>query len=162
LKTLLKKQVGTTCKKGLTLLEAMIAMVMVAVLAIGALSYQYFGIKQLRIAQADLAATRIGQLVLENWKGTGGVDSANYDLTTLGLGFQRPASPTNGNYYITVDGTTYYVWLAYEDKITDSDSGITLRQISATLRRPNNFGTGSVTADDPAVTLITYVRKGQD
>jgi type II secretory pathway pseudopilin PulG len=149
-------------QRGLTLIEACLAMAMIAIVAIGALSYQYFGIRHLRIAQADLAATRIGQLVLENWKGTGGVNSANYDLTTLGLGFQRPTSPTAGNYYITVDGTTYYVWLAYEDKITDSDSGITLRQISATLRWPNNFGTGSVTANDPAVTLITYVRKGQD
>jgi hypothetical protein len=150
-------------QKGLTLIEACLAMAMIAIVATGALSYQYLGVKHIRIAQTDLAATRIGQLILEDWKGTGGVDVANYDLTTKSLGFQKPQRATStADYYIIVDGTAYYVWLSSADKDNDPDAGVTLRQISAILQWPRDFGAGGPAVGDPSMVLSTYVRKGQD
>ena len=69
----------------ITMLEVLLAMISLAIIAIGALSYEYHVAIHTRIARAQIDGTRIAQLLLEEWKSTGG--SVEYDASTLGLGF---------------------------------------------------------------------------
>ena len=142
---------------GLTLIESLLAIVIIAIVALGSLSYQYLGVKQDKMALVTLAATRIGQLVLEDWKSTGGV--ADYSPVPLQVGFQ---AGTGGSYLITIDGVAFSTSLAYNDIATDAAAGITLRQIAATIRWRSDLGTGTIGSSDPSIVLTTSVRKDKD
>ena len=146
----------------MTLIEALIAATVVAVLALGALSYQYLGATHFRIAHAELTATRTGQLLIEDWKGAGAPDIVNYDANTLKIGFNKPYPGDNRYYTITVDGIKMYVTLSYNDVDVDSFANITLRQISVKVQWRKDFGSGAVDVDDPSVVLTTYARKDPD
>ncbi len=143
-------------RRGLTLVETAIALGIISVSTIGSLAYQYHAARQIRIAHAELAATRVGQLLVEDWKSTGG--ASNYDPVQLGIGFV--ADPVENNYVIFVDGVKFYVWLVHVDEAMTF--GGTLRRITITLRWRANFDNQTPTAVDPIVVFTTYVRKGQD
>jgi hypothetical protein len=149
-------------KKGVGIVEALVAALMVSVLALGGLSYQYLGAKHFRIAHAELTATRAGQLLIEDWKGSGANNPANYDATALGVGFLTPIGGEHCDYIITVDGVKMYMSLAYNDVEVDEDAGITLRQISDTIKWRNDGNPAEPGANDPSLVLTTYVRRGQD
>lgn len=70
---------------GLTLVEVIVAMAILAIVALGALGYEYYAAQQVRLAHVQTIATHTAQLLLEDWKSTGGSD--DYDPTILGLGF---------------------------------------------------------------------------
>jgi hypothetical protein len=148
--------------KGVGIVEALVAAAMVSIIALGGLSYQYFGAKHFRIAHAELTATRAGQLLLEDWKGTGAANTANYDASALGVGFQKPIAGESCDYVITVDGVKMFMTLAYNDVEVDDDAGITLRQISNTIQWRNDGGSAAPGANDPSLVLTTYARRGQD
>ncbi len=74
-----------TC--GISLIEVMIAMVVMCVASMGVLSYEYHGARQMRVARAKASAVRIGYLLLEEWKANGG--SVHYARGT------GPYSPEN-------------------------------------------------------------------
>jgi len=163
-----------------TLVEVLVAMAVLAIAALGALGYQYHAAAQGRIAHAQTTSTRIAQLLLEDWKSTGG--SEDYDPTALGLGFssnvihlgQGTALP-DGVYSITVDDVPMLIVLNWEDVDYDSAAEVTLRQITVTAvwrrntRKEVNFGQivaeqvaqGNAGYDDalrPLAALTTYVR----
>ena len=145
---------------GLTLVEVIVSMIVITVASVGALAHQYLGAQHLRIAHAELTATRTGQLLLEDWKGAGGIDLQNYDATALNLGFVRPAGGESADYVITVDGVKMYIWLSYHDVAVDSFAGVTLRQISVKLRWRNDLGHGAIEDNDPTAIFTTYCRLG--
>jgi len=167
---------------GFTLVEAVIAMAVLAVVALGAMGYQYYAALHARIARAQIVATRTAQLLLEDWKSTGG--STEYNPSALGLGFSAklavPAHWSNGNgggtgaplhdgvYAITtVDNLVpMMVMLRWLDVDFDQISGAAvLRQICVII----NFGTqaalqaGSTVwpANLEPIILTTYVRLGE-
>lgn len=148
--------------KGLSLIEALVAMAMVAILGLGGLSYQYFGAKHFKIAHAELTATRAGQLLLEDWKANGAIDIINYDATELGVGFIKPDVSDNSYYTIKIDGISLHLTLSYADVEADEDAGVTLRQINVKVQWRSDYGSGSVSADDPSITLSTYARLDSD
>jgi hypothetical protein len=147
---------------GVTLIEALAASLVVAILALGGLSYQYFGASNFRLAQAELAATRAGQLIIEDWKGSGAPDIVNYDATDLGVGFEKPDLSDNSYYTITIDGVKLYLLLSFADVETDDDAGVTLRQLNVKVQWKKNFGSGSTPAKDDEITFSTYARLDQD
>jgi prepilin-type N-terminal cleavage/methylation domain-containing protein len=143
-----------------TLIEVMVAMVVLAIAAFGALSYQYYAATQARVAHAQTIAARTAQLLLEDWKSTGG--SEDYDPTALNLGFYSSLSITphevsegiplhNAVYAVTVEDVPMLVTLVWKDVSYDSVAEITLRQL--------NVGVvwGREQQQDK-VTLSTYVR----
>jgi prepilin-type N-terminal cleavage/methylation domain-containing protein len=148
--------------KGVTLIEALIAAVIVSILALGGLVYQYLGATHFRVAHAELTATRVGQLLIEDWKGSGAPDIDNYDATTLGVGFEKPIDGDNSYYAITVDGLKMHLWLTYEDIDVDDFAGVTLRQISVKIQWRKDFRSADVETDDPSIVLTTYARLGED
>ena len=139
---------------GFTLVEVMIAAVVLAVVATGALSYEYHAVKHSKIARAQICATRTAQLLLEDWMSTGG--SSEYDPTMLGLGF----SSDGDAYAITVDGVPMLVALTWKDVAHDATAEVTLRELSVTVGFETVSEAGSADGLEriPPVILTTYVR----
>ena len=120
-----------------TLVEIMVAMVVLTIAALGALSYQYYAAEHAQVAKAQTTGTYIAQLLLEDWKSTGG--STEYDPTTLNLGFSSVLSEgshidhydgsIHNLYAVTVDGVRMLVGLNWRDVAHDSLAQVTLRQL---------------------------------
>jgi len=145
--------------KGVTLIEALIAAVVVSILALGGLAYQYLGAAHFHVAHAELTATRVGQLLIEDWKGSGAPDIDNYDANDLKVDFFKH---DNTYYTITVDGLKMHLWLDFENIDVDDFAGVTLRQISVKIQWRKDFSSADVEDDDPSIILTTYARLGED
>jgi prepilin-type N-terminal cleavage/methylation domain-containing protein len=145
-------------QRGMTLVETAVALGIVSISAVGGLSYQYHAARQMRVATVMLSGMRIGQMLLEDWKGTGAVD--DYDPTKLGLGFAK--DKIGNDYIVTVDGQKYYVWLEHNDITTDDLSGVTLREIKCTIRWQASGMDKPLASTDPTSIFCTYVRTSQD
>jgi prepilin-type N-terminal cleavage/methylation domain-containing protein len=148
-------------RDGFTLVEVMVSVAIIIIVALGTLSFQYQSVKHDRSAEAQVTATRLGQLLLEDWKSTFG--DAGYDATSLGLGFTVPIPPATGDYKITLDNQTFYLQknqqLVNIPNNPDPVAGITLQQLSVTVRWRKDYGNGAVTGSDPTLTFITFVRR---
>ena len=135
----------------------MVAATITVIVALGTLCYQYQGVRHSRISQAQVTATRIGQLLLEDWKSTGG--DQYYDPNYLNLGFATPPTGYYGTCMITLDNQTFFMQLDYSDIDHDDVASVTLRQISVTVKWRKDFTQGAIDSDDPTITLTTYVRR---
>jgi len=146
--------------KAFSLVEVIIAMVIITVMAIGALNYRCYAVKHAQIARAQLVATRITQMILDDWKSTGG--STSYNPTAIGMGFAGTFSTiTPGGsgvtYNITQDGITMSVTLSCAN-IVEGAVTLPLRQLTVTVRWRKDFGSGSIGTGDPSIQYTTYVR----
>ncbi|HSV99450.1 MAG TPA: prepilin-type N-terminal cleavage/methylation domain-containing protein [Sedimentisphaerales bacterium] len=167
---------ATRIARGFTLIEQVVAAAILTIAALGALHYEYFAAGQARIARVQTDAARAAQLLIEDWKSTGGSDE--YDPASLGLGFanagQAPGdfatadgmgSALNGSIYsITLCDMPVLILLAYRDVDQDTVANIVLRQL-AVIVRYGQSRSGGITvpeprfADLPAMTFVTYVRR---
>ena len=141
--------------KGFTLVEIVVSMVILAVMALGSLTYEYHARVHKQIADAELTATQVAQLLLEDWKSTGG--STAYDPTSLGLGFTADAT-NESLYYIEADGLGLFIDLVHQNVGYDSVTETTLRHISVAMAWRRDRQSGAPSASDPRYTLSTYVR----
>jgi prepilin-type N-terminal cleavage/methylation domain-containing protein len=132
---------------GVTLIEVVMAMAILVFSSVGALSYQYYAARDASIADAQITATRLAMLLLEDWKSTGG--SKDYDPSTLNLGFssalavpahfsqgkgQGLGSPLHdGVYAIMIGDVPVMVMLTWTDVAEDDVSGVILRKLDATV-----------------------------
>lgn len=148
-------------RQGFSIEEVMLSMAIIIIVALGTMSFQYQGVEHSRAAEAQMAAARIGQLLLEDWKSTGGV--SNYDPNTLGLGFITVI--TSVSYTITLDYQTFYIQLAQQlapvasGANPDPVAGVTLQQLSVTISWRKDFAPGAVHSSDPTLTFTTFVRR---
>jgi hypothetical protein len=162
----------------LILIEAMIAMAVLAIAALGVLSHQYHAAAHARIARAQITGTRTAQLLLEDWKSTGG--SEEYDVTTLGLGFssrlpipslwsqgrgQGLGSPLhNSAHPVIVDDLPMLVVLRWQDVAHDTITEVKLRQLTVIVRFGETDDKGNLTFSEnymeniPPIILTTYAR----
>jgi type II secretory pathway pseudopilin PulG len=147
---------------GFTIVEVMISMAVLIIVAVGTMFFQYNGASPARQAEAQTAAARFGQLLLEDWKSTGG--ASNYDPNTLGLGFT--ALVTSVSYKITIDYQTFYIQLAQQLAPVQSGynnpdpvAGVTLEQLSVTVSWRKDYAPGTVASTDPTLTFTTFVRR---
>jgi type II secretory pathway pseudopilin PulG len=147
-------------KQGMTLTEVMIAAAIVIVVALGTMCYEYLCIDHVRIARAELTATRVGQLLIEDWKSEGG--SLDYNPEDLQMGFNLPDDlPTNC--VTVVDGLPLHISMTRSDVPggVDNFAGTKLSEISVVVSWKSNFGNGASQDSDPRVVLATYVRQDQ-
>jgi len=142
------KQIQVRLAPAVTLVEVMVATVILGVATIGALSYQYHASGHNKIAKAQICGTRTAQLLLEDWMSTGG--SKEYDPAALDMGFL----PENGAYAITVDDVPMQVALTWKDVDNDPDAQVTLRELCVAVE----FGTADTMENIRPVILTTYVR----
>ena len=103
---------GCYNREGTTFVEVMIAILVLSVMSVGTLGYQYFAITNVETAKAEWVAVRTGQLVLEDWRSRGAM--SGYDPSGLGMGFVQ-TDDDGGEYVITVDGVNMYLSLSYGD-----------------------------------------------
>lgn len=93
----------------MTLVEVVIACVVVAIGVVGGLSYGYHGAMQTRHARTHASAVRIGYYLLEDWKANGGSElyaSAAPMVpnpTTLEIDGQQFSYADDGVFEITVE-----------------------------------------------------------
>jgi len=120
---------------GLTLIEVIVSLAIVAIALIGAVMYRYFSTSSARLADVHAGAGRVSLLILEGWKGAAGRLDYNpaTDIGTYVLGSDdisiTKVSGTN-EYLVKLTGgtdTSYYVTLNYDDDVDDNgtpDPGI--------------------------------------
>jgi len=162
--------------QAVTLVEVMAAMVVLVISSIGALSYQYYAARDAQKARSQIIATRVAQLLLEDWKSTGG--SSEYNPKALGLGFSSPlpipshfsrdvgqslGSPLRDAVYdIVVDDVAMMVMLTWSDVAQDEISRVILRQLNVTVMFGSSQQDISESESEPEnlspVILTTYVR----
>lgn len=158
---ILKKQ-----RIGLTLIEIMVAIVVVVVAVIGAMSFRYYCAVDARKADVHMTAARIGWMLLEDWKGTGGRlpghaagsydPLAAFDSTELPItSAVGPATPSGfaalGSYMVTANYVNYYATLTYKVK-TASDPAVL--NVCVAWGRPYNVDT--LPTEYRSVKLTTY------
>jgi prepilin-type N-terminal cleavage/methylation domain-containing protein len=146
-------------RNGFSLIEVMLAVSLTCVIALGTLGYQYLSVKHGRTTDAQLMASRIAQLLLEDWKGDSG--EADYNPEYLQLGFESPNTGEFGSYVIILGNIPFFVELNQSDVEHDTAAGITLRQIAVTVKWRNDFARGAIRSKDPMLTFTTYVRRDQ-
>ncbi len=156
----MNREHSTFHNRGFTLTEVMASVAIIVVVALGTMGYQYHNVKFSRASKAQITGTRIGQLLLEDWKSTGG--DPTYDPTSLGLGFATTLFGESGDYVITLDNQAFYIQLQQNDIDQDTVAGVTLRQVRVIVRWRKDYVRGAVSAGDPEVSLTTYVRRDQD
>lgn len=149
---------------GLTMIEIVVAMVIIVVAVTGAMGYRYYSILDARKARVKITAARVGSMFLESWKGTGGrsvpedaFDPKNFDfgskLIVSGSGGTAVGIPGGfipfGAYAVSTDGSNYYAALSYSD-----DAGTNLRTLNIAVAWPQKYPSGAFTSED----LWTYTQ----
>jgi prepilin-type N-terminal cleavage/methylation domain-containing protein len=151
---------GALSQRGFTLIEVVLAIAILSVMALGSLNYQYYAVKHVQIARAQMVATRITQMLLEDWKSTGG--DSGYNPTAIGMGFTgtfRTITPDGSSvtYNITQDSIPMSVALSSAN-VVEGATTLPLRQITVIVRWRRDFGSGTIGSSDPSLQYTTYVR----
>jgi len=111
-------------KRGLTLIETIIAVILLAVAVVGAMGFRYYSASDARKADMYNNAARFSSLMLESWKGIGGLERFDpidsfceeFIITESEIGPPVPSAFTSlGRYRIDFDRRNYYVTLSYKD-----------------------------------------------
>jgi prepilin-type N-terminal cleavage/methylation domain-containing protein len=144
---------------GFSMIEVMLAVALTCIIALGTMGYHYLSIKHGRATDAQFMASRIAQLLLEDWKGESGDE--DYDPESLRLGFAAPESGEYGSYVITLGNIPFYIDMDSTNVDSDAAAGVTLRQIAVTVKWRNDYTRGAIRARDPMLTFTTYVRRDQ-
>jgi len=125
-------------RSGLSLIEVMLAVTVIAVGVLGAMMFRYVTVLDARKADIQVGAGRVALLILEGWKGAAGAE--------VGVGTEySPAEdiPLSGNgvsYRIYITGTNPYNVLL--------TGGTATRNSTVTLTRLPQTGNNMVSAID--------------
>ena len=119
-----------TQRKGLTLIEVMVAAVVIVVAVLGAMAFRYVTALDARKADIQISAARVGLLLLEGWKAEKGVNTYNpaseftSGIVIVSTSAGGPAVPTgfaalgvggSGQFQIKDNQTYFYATLSYKD-----------------------------------------------
>lgn len=154
--------------RGMTLIEVVVATVIISIAAAGALSYEYHAASQTKMASAYAGAVRIGDFLLEDWKANGGstfyangVPNIHSPLN-LRMGFVKIAdadTDADGVYRVSSNDIPMQVELQRLET-ADYQQLIPLR---VTVRWRNDFTNDVInnTIPSSAIVLNTYARVDQ-
>ena len=143
-------------RSGFTLAEVVLTILIMAIVSLGVIHFQFYAIKSAKLARTKISATRLGSLILENWKTQGG--SEQYDPTKLNVGINRQGE---NQYSFTVDDVPLYLDLKVQDIDTNHKTEVTLRQLELTIQWQSDYEQELPGRSDPGFTLYTYVRRDQ-
>lgn len=148
-------------RSGLSLVEGMVAVVIVVVGVLGTASFRYHSAFQVRKADVYNGGGRLGSLLLETWKGVGGeIDFAAEEVLSselaISAGVSGPSVPSGftqaGHYHVLVDGVNYYATLSYKDADL-----LHPRILNVQVGWLNRYTAGPIGDEDQRVTLAKYV-----
>ena len=118
----------TGIRKGMTLIEVMVAAVIIVISVLGAMMYRYHSALDARKADVKIGAARVALLLLEGWKGMAGISA--YDPTDISysspdVSVTKTTDVSGKCYKVALTGgtgTTYYTRLT---TVPDSFDGTT-------------------------------------
>lgn len=151
--------------RGMTLIEIMIATVVVLVVATGIMAYRYYSTLDAKKAEVTATAARVSLLLLEGWKGTGG--AIDYD-PELAFASEFPISASVFGPEIPTDysGTLFNLLGTYEIILEDVYYYTTMAYLGETLTEPqtlnictawrHDYQQGSISDTDKSIRLTTY------
>jgi prepilin-type N-terminal cleavage/methylation domain-containing protein len=154
---------------GLTLIEVMVVILIIAVAVIGAMRFRYYCVVDAKRADVQINAARVGAMLLETWKGMGGLSnynpSAEFPLSTYGSQFEirtstsglaAPAgfSPLATSYSVLdkANNVYYYVTLSSKPAVPPEP-----KALHATVVWRRDYTAGSVTSNDHTTNLTAYM-----
>ncbi len=143
--------------RGVTLLELILAVLILTIVSVGTISYQYFATRLATRADAEITATRTARLVLDNWEKTGGDE--NFAPTSLDMGFQEISG--GNQYLITINHLPMTLKLEWQNVGYDDVAGVTLRQIQVTVQWRSDYQAQEVRPADPMYVMTTCVRRDE-
>ena len=125
--------------EGFSIIDAMMAAVMIVVIIMGAMMYRYHSMLDIRKAEDQLKATQLAVAFCETWRGLGGdetFDPVSYFSSEMtianGSGPSKPDDFTPlGSYEITIENLQCKSTLSYKDV----DTG--LRAVNIIVAWPN-------------------------
>ncbi len=158
-------------KKGLTLIEVMVTILILMIAIVGAMAYRYYSTLDTRKADQQITAGRIGLLLLEGWRGAGGraqTDLFNNfnpsDLSNLAAqlqissGSSGPAVSSGfqsfGNFLAVCEGAKYYATMSYSDTEAITSG---LRILNVEVAWIYDYPVGNYKVTDPTIRLTSKV-----
>lgn len=156
-------------RSGLTLIEIMVAILVIVIGVLGAMMYRYYSVLDARKADVKIASARIGLMLLEGWNGTGGYltsepgnsynpetqfDSAEL---TINSGVTGPGGFTDefGSYHIFANG----VKVDYFATLSSQDQAGQPRVLNVHIAWPRNYRADSLPNGYHSTKLTTYIDK---
>ncbi len=153
--------------RGLSLVETMIAIVILSAAVIGASGYRYYAALDARKADIQMTAARIGLLFCESWHGVNGIEtydptaSSSSDLQitpiTVPASYKYAGFTTLGGYMVVAsdaNNVNYYAVLSWKDVAAG------LRALNVTVAWPQRGQSAAVITDtDKLFMLTTYTLK---
>ncbi len=152
--------------RGLTLIEIMIAILVIVIGVIGAMGFRYYCATSSRHADVQINCARVASLILEGWKAEAGraVAGDQYNpANEITLPANMTITGTYPNYVVHLmagSGVYYYAALSYQDLASPSNPP-NIRELNVKVAWLKNYGSGGVTAEDwnlRSVSLKTYTR----
>ena len=147
-------------RRGVTLIEIMVAIVVIVVGVLGAMMYRYHSALDARKADVHVGAGRVALLILEGWKGAAG--DPTYD-PSMEIGLQVLNSPdifissaSGGVHTVQLSGgtQTYYYARLVKPSVEDVDGDGTdddrIRKLEVEV---TYYGRGSQDSGQPAKTV---------
>ena len=142
---------------GVTLIEIMATIMLITVAVIGAMGFRYYSHLDFRKAQLHIAASRIANAILEDWKGCGG--KATYDpISRLSdeMDITSAADKSVGlenhvaTYLVTADDADYFTTVSYRDDLDKP------RLLNVTVNWSWEYSAAAAASGDPSVSVTTY------
>ena len=149
-------------RRGFSIIEAIVAMLVVAIAVIGTISLRYQSSIDAKKAEVAMPASRLALMMVETWRGFAGsetfdpVNSLNSDITIENNG--GPTAPGGftllGTYKVQLNNVEYYTALSYKDINAD------LRALNVQVEWEQK-GAEQATANesDKSFALTVYVEK---
>ena len=152
-------------KSGFTLIEIAISVLIIMVLATGAMGYQYYSARDVRFSEVQTTAARIAMLLLEGWKGDEGASdfdpvSVFSSEITIDTATTDPSVPEDGDgmtmtlldyYEIDVEEVYYYVTLSWGPASSQEP-----RVLNATVAWRSDYTQGTFQGDEAFVQYSTF------
>lgn len=146
----------------------MLSILIVMILVTGAMGYQYFSARDIKLAEVQTTAARLALLLLENWKGVQGDGMYDPVSTFAGqLDIQAaedgPAAADNadgtpltplGFYRVQINGVCYYLTPAWQ-----APSDLEPMVLNVTIAWRRDYAAGLLSGDEPFVRYSAFLVK---
>ncbi|MBN1796422.1 MAG: hypothetical protein JW804_07100 [Sedimentisphaerales bacterium] len=122
-----KSNLKSRCVKGFSIVEAMIAVLVVAIAILGTMSLRYQSTLDYRRAEVGVSGSRLALMLVETWRGSAGSDTfdpvATFSTDLTIEADDGPDEPSGfillGKYKIELNNVNYFVTLSYKDINSD-------------------------------------------
>lgn len=151
--------------RAFTVLEVVISILIIMVLVNGVLGYQYFSTRDVRLSEVQASASRLGLLLLESWKGSGGIGtfdplaefSSELTMETLAEGPDVPEDEGAvfvklGSYGVQMENTYFFITLS-KAEATEQEPAI----LSAVIAWKKDYSSGELDGTESAVRFSSFV-----